>query len=152
MLPSAGDDDGISRLVQNTGSSKRDERWNQELGEGGRQEWREREKEREIELLGGFHRVRTRRGAPTKVCISQHGTGDVSCSFRQDGYQESVFLSSFFSLIHSRYHTNTLMSIKSTSCHTCIQGKSSPHADSVNSFLSLSVCYLSVCVSISSDF
>ena len=67
---SAGDDDGISRRVRNTGSS-RGVRIYKEKGGG-------RAGEREMELLGGFHRVKTRRGAPAKVCLPQHEAGDDS--------------------------------------------------------------------------
>ena len=73
----------------------------------------EEDEEREMELLGGFHGVRTSRGPSVKVCLSQRGAGDDSHPSR------CVFLSCL-SPTHSRYHTDVLMRLRSTGCHTCI--------------------------------
>lgn len=63
VLPSAGDDDGISRLVWRTGSNKTCNHWKNGSKDGCRGG------ERKMELLGVFHGVRTSRGASTKVCL-----------------------------------------------------------------------------------
>lgn len=104
-----------------------------------------------MELLGGFHWVMTRRGASTKVCPPQHESGDDSHPSRLDESQGYLFFSVFHT--HSRYHTDILMRLKSTGCHTCIQGEAHHMLIVQIPFhYCLSVCYLSVCVSISSDF
>ena len=116
VLPSAGDDDGISRLARGkkTGSNLREEKWNEE-----RKGSTEEDGEREMELLGGFHRVRMRRGASAKVCLSQRGAGDDSHPSTHDERRGSVFLPRP-SPTHGRYHTDVLMRLRSTGCHTCI--------------------------------
>lgn len=64
--------------------------------------------------------VMTRRGASTKVCPPQHESGDDSHPSRLDESQGYLF---FFPLLtHTADITDILMRLKSTGCHTCIQG------------------------------
>lgn len=60
-----------------------------------------------MELLGGFHGVKTRRGASTKDCLSQHGTGDDNYPSRHDGCQG--FFSSFLSHTHTADITTDIL-------------------------------------------
>lgn len=76
----------------------------------------------EMEPLGGFHGVRTRRGASTKVCLSQHGAGDDSYPSRNDGFQGSLFTFPLLTLSHteqiSHRHPNEIKKHPSSHLHT----------------------------------
>lgn len=101
---------------------------------------------REMDLFGGFHRVRSRKWASAKVCLSQHETGDDGHPSRNNECQISVFC---FSLRHTQQISHRLPNeVKNTSCHTCIHGKRAPHADNANSFppLSVSLLLISLCL------
>lgn len=74
---------------------------------GMKNDGRGEEEEREMVLLGGFHGVRTRRGASTEVCFSQHGAGDDSYPSRHDECQGSLFSFPFLSLTHTAHITQT---------------------------------------------
>lgn len=61
----------------------------------------------------------------------------------------AIFLSTVVSSTYSRYHTDILMRLRSTNCHTCIQGQRPLHADNVSSFPPLLVCLPLVSLSLS---
>lgn len=118
MLPSAGDDDGISRLVSgaqgvtkhtNTGAKL----WKVSQG------------------------VRARKRDLLLKFLSLSMQLEMICIHPDRMNVKDLFY--FLSLLLP--HVDIVMGLRRPTCHTCMQGKRRLHADTVNSFPSLSACF-----------